>query len=178
MSTSLYSQADELTALHELIEMDHGEITEEHESLMAELYAAIENKTDAVVEYSQMLDDQINMAEARKKEMDQFIKARKNALDRLKSYVMNCMDKTGTKAFTGSLFEIKERKPSQVLEIVDDSLVPVEYTTVIPAEVKVDKSALKKAVKNGEVNIEGVSLIDGKRSIQFKAKPVSKKKGA
>lgn len=169
---SLYSQAEELTALYELIEMDQGEVTEDHEQLMEELFKAIESKTDGVVQFVQSLEDQIASAKNRKKEITSFITARENAIDRVKDYVMSCMDRSGSKSFSGDLFEIKERKPSKVLSISDEKLVPVEY---LKTTTSVNKTELTKAVKSGELNIEGIKMIDGNRSIQFKSKSVSKK---
>lgn len=170
---SLYNITDELDALESLLEMDQGEITDDHQELIDQVNSMISSKTDSVVGFSQYLEDQIKNAKAKKDEVSQFIRVRENAIKRLKDYVGNCLDKSGEKSFSGELYEIKERKPSKVLSIQNEDQVPVEFTTV-ETVVKIDKARLKKAVQSGDVDIDGISIIDGARSIQFKTKSLKK----
>ena len=49
-------------------------------------------------------------------------------------------------------------RPSQKLEIIDESLIPDDYKTVVET-VKVDKNAISKDIKDG-VEVNGVQLIN------------------
>ena len=166
---SLYAIAEEQEAIGTLLEMDQGEVTEDHEALIEQVEQMIAHKTDRVVGFFNFLTDEIENAKKRRDEISNFIKVREAAQARLKDYVASCMDKLGSKSFEGDFYEIKERKPSLVLHINHEDLVPAEFTTV-ETKVKVNKSELKAAVKAGTVTVEGIELVEGERSIQFKTK--------
>ena len=166
---SLYDITEEKEAITALLEMDQGEVTEDHETLITQVEQMIALKTDRVVGFYNYLTDEITG----------FIKVREAAQKRLKDYVADCMAKLKVKSFEGDFYEIKERKPSKVLHINHESLVPVDYTTV-ETVVKVNKAELKEAIKSGTITVEGIDLVDGDRSIQFKTKSLKskgKKKG-
>ena len=172
---TLYNIVDEQEAISALLEMDQGEVTEDHEALIAEVEKLIAHKTDRVVGFFNFLSDEIENAKKRRDEISNFIKVREAAQQRLKEYVAGCMDKLKAKCFEGEFYEIKERKPSKVLHINHEDLVPAEFTTV-ETIVKINKADLKKAVKDGTVTVEGIELVDGKKSIQFKLKSLPRRK--
>ena len=171
---SLYDITEEKEAITALLEMDQGEVTEDHETLITQVEQMIALKTDRVVGFYNYLTDEIDNAKKRRDEITGFIKVREAAQKRLKDYVANCMAKLKVKSFAGEFYEIKERKPSKVLHINHESLVPVDYTTV-ETVVKVNKAELKQAIKSGAVTVEGIELVDGDRSIQFKTKSLKSK---
>ena len=146
---SLYDITEEKEAITALLEMDQGEVTEDHEALITQVEQMIALKTDRVVGFYNYLTDEIDNAKKRRDEITGFIKVREAAQKRLKDYVANCMAKLEVKSFEGEFYEIKERKPSKVLHINHESLVPVDYTTV-ETVVKVNKAELKQAIKSGE----------------------------
>lgn len=172
---SLYAIAEEQEAIGELLEMDQGEITEDHEALIEQVEQMIAHKTDRVVGFYNFLSDQIDNAKKRRDEITTFIRVREAAQVRLKDYVASCMDKLGAKSFEGEFYEIKERKASLVLHINHDDLVPSNFIT-IEQKVKVNKAELKAAVKAGTVNVEGIEIVDGERSIQFKTKSLKSRR--
>ena len=159
--------------LYQLIESDHGEITPETEELLEENYNNFVAKTDSVVESYQYLEGQIEAAKLRKQQLDDFIEVRQSAIERLKDHVHICMDQKKTTAFRGDFYEIKKRTPSKVAHIDNENLIPPEFI-VVQTVTKIDKRKLLTALKNGE-SIDGASLIDGQRSIQFKTKSLSRK---
>lgn len=166
---SLYGITEELNALQELIALEHGELTPEIEEMTLRVYEMVEKKTDNIVGFHDFLVDEIALADERIKQLTDFKKIRKNAIERLKGFAADAMDNAGTKVFKGSLKQISEKKPTKVLQILDEKKIPVQFLdqkTVIT----IDKTKLKNAIKNNEIEIEGVSLVDGKRSIQFKNK--------
>jgi hypothetical protein len=170
-SLSLYGITEEFEALEQLLEMDEGEISESLEVLEEEIAGLIKSKTDGYVGYMEHQKDLIDLAKQKIESLRGFIKTRENHIVRLEGYVTNCMDKMDTKQFDGVLYQIKERKPSQVLVVENENEVPPEFTTV-ETKVKVNKVELKKAVKNGTIKQEGIYIKDGKRSLTFKLKSV------
>lgn len=80
------------------------------------------------------------------------------------------LDKSGKKSFTGSLASIKLRKPADVLDIMKEDDVPLEYLRHVPARTEIDKVALKKALNSGEYKGEAARLTEGKRSVMFSFK--------
>ena len=162
----LYEIADEVLALDKLLEFDGGEITPEFEELEAKAMAILSSKVDSCVEYVNREKDLIALASERIKQLQEFKKSKENKLSRFNDYVENVLKKTNQQCLNGKLNQIKIRKPSQVLVIENEDAVPVEFTTVEQI-VKIDKASLKEAVKSGEVDIEGISLQDGKTSLIF-----------
>lgn len=171
MKTSLYNLSEECVALDKLLEMDSGEMTIEHENLVEELGKLLEDKTDSIVHYKNKIEDEIDAGKKRKKEIELYIKGRENSLERIKNYAALCMERSGKEEFKGKFYRIKFRKPSQILSISHEDLVPAEYLTT---QVKIDRAALKEAVKNKTVEIEGISLEDGKKGLIFAHIPVTK----
>ena len=77
---SLYNIAEEQEAISALLEMDQGEITEDHEALIEQVEQMIAQKTDRVVGFFNYLTDEIGNAKKRKDEITSFIKVREAAL--------------------------------------------------------------------------------------------------
>tara|TARA_Y100001963_G_scaffold17759_1_gene21949 strand:+ start:38017 stop:38556 length:540 start_codon:yes stop_codon:yes gene_type:complete len=169
----LYNIASEIYELEAEIMRCGGEIGEREESLIEELGEILEERVDEVVQFVQQMDDEVEMGKKRLDEIKQFIKVRENTRERIKTYALEAMKKLGKKAITGAIYEVKTRKPTQVLEILNEDDVPLEYldSQVI---VKIDKKALLKAVKSGEVDHPSIGIVDGKESLMFKTKTVKK----
>ena len=170
-SLSLSGLIHEKESLYRLIELKKGEVSDEDERLLADNYNRFINKTDFIVEAYQYLMEQIEGAKSKKDELTKFIKVRQDAIERLKDHIDNCMAKENTNSFRGEFFEIKKRKPSKVLKIEDEDKIPAEFLAV---KTSVIKRKLIDAIKQG-VEVEGVSIVDGERSIQFRAKSISKR---
>jgi len=175
VNKSLYNIADEFQQLDDMLDATGGEITTEYEQHVAMLEQLLTNKVDGCCGYIQRLDDLVESAKNRKRELDEFIERITNKRENFEHYVKLCMTKTGRESFVGELFEIKTRKPTPVLEIVDESKVPLEFTETVTS-VKIDKMGLKKAIASGRMNIDGVRLVDGKQSVTFKLRSESKKR--
>lgn len=163
----LYEIATELNSLIELLSHD-GEITPEIESALSVLEIALIEKTDSCVFVAQKLEDNIEAAKKRKKEIDEFIKRQERSLERLESYIVGIMERMGKDSVEGLLHKITLRKPSKIVDVFDESIVPPEFKTV-EVVTKVDKMAIKEKLKKDEV-VMGARLLDGKKSLQFKFK--------
>lgn len=165
---NLYDISTEFTALEELLMMDGGEITESHQELETMILALLLSKADNMVNFIQKLEDESDLADAHIKRIQLYKKARVNAIERLKDYVKVSMDKMQKDKVEGAMGSISIRKPVKVVDILNEDLIPAEFTKV---KVDLDKTKIAKALKDGQ-EIEGARLIDGKRSVQFKLKAV------
>jgi len=171
---TLYGITDEMIALDEILEKDSGEVSEEFEQLESQLIPLLQSKVDSTCGYVQKLKDLITSAKEQKQRLDIFVKQKQNKIDNLGNYVQFCLEKTGQKSFMGDLYEMKVRKPSKVLLIDELAEVPIEFIEIVKST-KVDKKGLKKAVESGSVEVQGISIIEGKKSVSFKLRTESKK---
>lgn len=168
---NLYEISTEFEALTELLEAEQGEVTESYAELEQQVQALLLDKTDGLVSYVQKLQDDIEVAKAHIKRIQEWKKVRENTIERLKSYTAECMTKIDKKKVQGTLGEVAVRKPVKQVQVDDERLIPAEYLKVVTT---VDKVKLGKALKDGE-EIEGARLMDGKKSVQFKMKSLSTK---
>tara|TARA_R110000868_G_scaffold87034_2_gene243637 strand:+ start:1739 stop:2242 length:504 start_codon:yes stop_codon:yes gene_type:complete len=165
--TSLFNIAKEFQALEELLHLDGGEITEAHEELEKYVSDLLVSKTDSYVEFVQKLEAEIEMAADRLRKIQSFKKARENAIERLKNYAHDCLQKMDKQKITGDFGSISIRKPTPVLLIEDEMKIPEEFCHY---ERKIDNAKLKAALK--DESIDGARLIDGKKSVMIKLKGV------
>ena len=71
---SLYDITEEKEAITALLEMDQGEVTEDHEALITQVEQMIALKIDRVVGFYNYLTDEIDNAKKRRDEITGFIK--------------------------------------------------------------------------------------------------------
>ena len=166
----LYDLCQELKALDELLIMEKGECSEEYEALEKEVIESLSLKVDGYIGYTSSLSDEIVAAKRRITELKTFVSVRENSIERLKGYALSALEASGKDKFVGEFGEISTRKPVKVLEIRpgSENNIPLEFISSNMVT-SIDKASLKKYLKSGE-KIEGCSLVDGKKSIQFKNK--------
>ena len=102
-----------------------------------------------------------------KRELDAYIKSQNNRLENFKSYIIGCMGKLGVDKIDSALYTIGLRKPTKIVEIEDQDVLPVSIKTVVQS-IKVDKIELKRLLKLGE--IKGAKLVDGKQNLTIKVR--------
>jgi len=158
---NIYEIKQEMNALKELLEKDSfdvdqetGEVFDNSETLKElanEIELKLEEKADAIIyihkefeEAEKALKDEVKRLNERKTMMIRKQKQLKDLLD----YIL-AGQKLKTTKFT--IFYGK----SESLEIVDESKVPQEFIAFTP---KIDKTNLKKAVKNKEIEVDGIEL--------------------
>ena len=92
------------------------------------------------------------------------IESRSNSL---KAYLLDNMQRLNIKEISCPQFKITIRKPQKIVSLVSDiDAIPAEYKKSVTTE-SVDKMAIKKALKAGEL-VSGAELIDGKTSLIIK----------
>lgn len=148
-------------ALDRAIDQETGEIVDE---LALEGLEEIQMDRDAKIENSVMYIKDCNArADAIKQEIKNLqarAKTFENKAEATKNYLQSAL--AGEK-FESAKCKISYRK-SESISIDPDALIP--YKFVKQREPEYDKSALKKALKSGEV-IDGVTLVE-KQNIQIK----------
>jgi hypothetical protein len=83
--------------------------------------------------------------------------ARKRRVREMVRYVMT---KHGIDRLKGNLFSASLRPGVESVELSDGATIPAEFCTVVPAQLKPDKAAIKKAIKSG-AEIPGARLVTG-----------------
>jgi hypothetical protein len=165
MKPTLYQLTEEFEALEELLILDQGEISQDHEALEEFITELLKEKTDSCVEYIRSLEDNIENAKRRIEEIKTFIDSRNSQIESFKKYIHFCMEKLNQDKFIGEVYAIKNRKPAKKLIINDESLVPDQFK-ITQEVIKIDSAEIKRQIKTG-VEIEGVSLVDGKKSLSI-----------
>ena len=112
--------------------------------------------------YIKNLESDADQYEKAEKEFAQKKKSAKNKVDSLKQYLSSNLNGATFKSDDG-LLNISYRK-SESLEIAEGTEVPLKY--LVAQEPKVDKVALKKAIKEGKT-FNGITIIE-KQNIQVK----------
>lgn len=164
MEKSLYKIDKELMALLEAIAEQEGEITPEQDEQLAINRYELETKA---VDYSMailQLNAWVEMADKEAKRVTAIKNAYKKTSETLKQRITDAMERYDIKEVKDATIKVSLRKSVQT--IIDDlDQVPKQYKTV-KVETTPDKTAIKKAIQEGEI-IEGAHL-EEKNNLQIK----------
>lgn len=164
MEKSLYKIDKEFMALLEAIVEQEGEITPEQDEQLA--INRYELKTKAV-DYSMailQLNAWVEMADKEAKRVTAIKNAYKKTSETLKQRITDAMERYDIKEVKDATIKVSLRKSVQT--IIDDlDQVPKQYKT-IKVETTPDKTAIKKAIQEGEF-IEGAHL-EEKNNLQIR----------
>ena len=164
MEKSLYKIDKELMALLEAIAEQEGEITPEQDEQLAINRYELETKA---VDYSMailQLNAWVEMADKEAKRVTAIQNAYKKTSETLKQRITDAMERYDIKEVKDATINVSLRKSVQT--IIDDlDQVPKQYKTV-KVETTPDKTAIKKAIQEGEI-IEGAHL-EEKNNLQIK----------
>lgn len=147
-------------AFEAAVDPETGEVSEEAYRIIEELQEAKETKLENIGLWIKNLKAD---AEAYKAEKDSFAKKQKaaeNKLESLKGFLAYYLK---GETFKTNRVTISYRA-SQTVEVDDADLIPAEFT--IAQEPKIDKTALKEAIKAG-VEVPGAH-IENRLNIQIK----------
>lgn len=163
---SLYHLHAQFSELEKIFAENGGEITEQVEEVERAIEKMLFEKTDALGQFFQKMNDEIELADKHIERINEYKAMRKKTAEHLKRNVIGIMDRLGQKQSAGDLYQFSIRKPSKVVVINSENDIPAEFTTV---KVAVDKTKLAKALKSGE-EIPGAGLADGALGLIFKMK--------
>lgn len=154
------------------IERSFSDLINSAETIESEqeiLSLALRDKVDAVVFFRQQQESMIELIEARVKELTDRVSQIESRIQRFDDYVLNCMEINNREAFEGELYKISKRKPSKIVDIYDENLIPIEFVKIPEPKPMIMKKEISEKLKMGEI-IEGARLVDGKKSIIVKVK--------
>ncbi|HBG7491473.1 TPA: siphovirus Gp157 family protein, partial [Clostridioides difficile] len=126
MST-LYELTTDLLEIEEGLTETTGNETEKLEEIKEIIKQEIQNKNTRIVSVILNIDSDINSIDSEIKRMQELKKIKKNALDRLKSNIKECMELLGTKKVETFLGNISIRKSAGSLVIEDEEKIPAIY---------------------------------------------------
>ena len=150
---TLYEITQSTLYLQELLES--GDIEEQVYKDSVEGLCA-EGKIEDICKVLKNLE---HKATAYKTEADRMTERRRtieNSMQRLKDSLLMYMQATDRKKVDAGVFSVSVRN-SKAVQVTDVASLPLEF--LIPQEPKVDKTAISKALKDGQ-NIEGAFLIE------------------
>lgn len=170
MKESLYQISTEMDQLLEAVASADGELTPELEAQIAQVNTALVEKTDGIVAWVNYQEDLIEMATKRIKDFQEFILRTNAKLGNLDKYVDSCLKKAGTNKLEGKLYSITKRKPSQVVNVFDETLIPMDFINIPEPKPTVQKAEISKALKAGK-EVPGARLEESQNvSINYKMK--------
>ena len=155
MNISLYQAADELAPLLDQIDED-GCISEE----LAQALSVFEGKGLGVTAYILNCEAQSAMIIDASKRMAERAKPLQNRADRLRSYLLDNMRRTGINSITAPEFQVKlEIGRDESVEIFESALIPAIYMNEPKVmEAQPNKIAIKKAIKDGK-EVSGAHIV-------------------
>lgn len=139
------------TALMALIDDETGEITDFDK--FSELEMTLAEKRENILLWIKNLNADAKAIREEEKTLAERRKVIENKAENLRKYIES--DLAGEK-FKTARVSVSYRK-STAVNVLDLSAIPAEYLRV--KEPEADKTAIKEALKNGEV-IEGVELVE------------------
>lgn len=148
--------------------IDQEEMSEEDKKeVEKELIELLQRKSQNLIGYTRNIELTIEAMKSEEKRISEQRKAMENKLEKFKEYVKECMEQNGFTKIETTLGTLSIAKNPISVEIYDEKQIPDEYKTKV-VTVKVDKTAIKKALKETGEIIPGVKIIDNKTSLRIK----------
>lgn len=153
MEKSLYKIDQDLMALLEAIAEQDGEITPEQEKALTVGMAELETKGLDYGAFMLQLKAWEKMAADEEKRVKAFKNTYKNTYETLEKNLKDAMVKFDVREIKSPTMKIRLSKSTQT--IIDDlDAVPMQYKKI---EITPDKTAIKKAIQEGEI-VKGAHL--------------------
>ena len=148
--------------------IDQEEMSEEDKKeVEKELIELLQRKSQNLIGYTRNIELTIEAMKSEEKRISEQRKAMENKLEKFKEYVKECMEQNGFTKIETTLGTLSIAKNPISVEIYDEKQIPDEYKTKV-VTVKVDKTAIKKALKETGEIIPGTRIIDNKTSLRIK----------
>lgn len=159
--TSLYQLSAEFQAV--AARLDESDLDEQTIADTLEGFAAdLEDKVISVTQYIRNLESTAHSIKVAEEQMAQRRVSMLSKADSLKKYVMKAIEDTGIGHVDCPLFSVSVRKAPPALVVNDESHIPpVYFVQQPPPPPKLDKKALKDAIKSG-LSVEGIELVSSK----------------
>ena len=161
-SLSLYQIT---SSFPKLIEEEMSE--EDKKEVKKELTELLQQKSQNLIGYIRNIELTIEAMKNEEKRISEQRKILESRLTKFKEYVKECMEQNGFTKIETQLGALSIAKNPISVEIYDEAQIPDEYKTKV-IEIKVDKTAIKKALKETGEIIPGTRIIDNKTSLRIK----------
>lgn len=148
-----------------LIEEEISE--EDKKEVKKELTELLQQKSQNLIGYIRNIELTIEAMKNEEKRISEQRKILESRLTKFKEYVKECMEQNGFTKIETQLGALSIAKNPISVEIYDEAQIPDEYKTKV-IEIKVDKTAIKKALKETGEIIPGTKIIDNKTSLRIK----------
>ena len=148
-----------------LIEEEMSE--EDKKEVKKELTELLQQKSQNLIGYIRNIELTIEAMKNEEKRISEQRKILESRLTKFKEYVKECMEQNGFTKIETQLGALSIAKNPISVEIYDEAQIPDEYKTKV-IEIKVDKTAIKKALKETGEIIPGTRIIDNKTSLKIK----------
>jgi len=148
-----------------LIEEEMSE--EDKKEVEKELTELLQQKSQNLIGYIRNIELTIEAMKNEEKRISEQRKILESRLTKFKEYVKECMEQNGFTKIETQLGALSIAKNPISVEIYDEAQIPDEYKTKV-IEIKVDKTAIKKTLKETGEIIPGTRIIDNKTSLRIK----------
>lgn len=149
---------EELDLLNEIEELE-GELTPELEERLKINAENMSSKMEGYCKAIRYYEMTVANAKSEKERLDKLIKRSERSQQWLKDAILNVMNATDKPKVSAGTFTVGTRK-STAVNIIDESAIPARYANEV-VTVKIDKTAIKDAIKNGE-EVPGAQLVERK----------------
>lgn len=148
--------------------IDQEEMSEEDKKEMEkELTELLQQKSQNLIGYARNMELTIEAMKNEEKRISEQRKILESRLTKFKEYVKECMEQNGFTKIETQLGALSIAKNPISVEIYDEAQISDEYKTKV-IEIKVDKTAIKKVLKETGEIIPGTKIIDNKTSLRIK----------
>lgn len=148
--------------------IDQEEMSEEDKKeVEKELTELLQQKSQNLIGYIRNIELTIEAMKNEEKRISEQRKVLESRLTKFKEYVKECMEQNGFTKIETQLGALSIAKNPISVEIYDEVQIPDEYKTKV-IEIKVDKTAIKKALKETGEIIPGTRIINNKTSLRIK----------
>lgn len=147
-----------LDLLNEIEELE-GELTPELEERLKINEANMAKKMEGYCKLILWYDTQIIAAKEETERLRKLIKRAERSQEWMKGAMLDVMEGLDKPKVSAGTFTVGTRK-STAVNIIDESAIPARYASEIVA-VRIDKTAIKDAIKNGE-EVPGAQLVERK----------------
>lgn len=137
------------------VDEDTGEILFDSADLDA-LEMERDSKIEACALYAKSLQAEADAIKAERDRLDKRLKAKQAKAERMKQYILMCMLALNDTTFETARVDVRIRRSSFVDVMCDAAALPLDYQRR-NVTVTADKTALKKALQDGE-RIPGVMM--------------------
>lgn len=158
MST-LYELTKAFEDADDILSNEEGLTEEVIEAIKDDILDDIKLKGDGVAKWLKSEESALELMTAERKRLQEAEKKRKAKIDRIKEYILNCMEQANLKKIDTSIGRLGWRKSEKVV-LLNEDLIPDEYKTE-EVKIKISKADIKKALKAG-TEIQGATLEEGK----------------